>query len=146
MGTLHSARIKAPKTRCRWARRGVAAVEFALVAPIFVAFAMGFVEFGRALAVQQMLTNASRAGARVAAKDSTVSVSDVQSAVGSYLSGARISGATTTVSPASLAGVQDGEPVTVVVSIPFQQVSWLPSPWLLGDARLQASSVMTRQP
>src|SRR5690606_32800631 len=45
-------------------RRGASAVEFALVAPIFVLFVFGMVEYGRMVMVQQVLTNASREGAR----------------------------------------------------------------------------------
>ena len=43
-------------------RRGVATVEFAIVAPLFFLLVLGCIEFGRALMVQQMLTNASRVG------------------------------------------------------------------------------------
>ncbi|MGB6041722.1 MAG: TadE family protein, partial [Pirellulales bacterium] len=54
---------------CRKKRRGVAAVEFALVAPLFVLMVMGMIEVGRAIMVQQVLTNASREGARRAVLD-----------------------------------------------------------------------------
>ena len=124
----------------------MAAVEFAMVAPVFLSIALGTVEFGRALAVQQMLTNASREGVRVAGKGQVMSVSDVEAAVNTYLATARITEATTTVSPTSLAEVQYGDPVTITVSIPFSQVSWLPSPWFLKNTTLQAVSVMARQP
>jgi len=45
-------------------RRGAAAAEFAVVAPIFLLMVFGIVEIGRGLMVQQLLTNASRVGAR----------------------------------------------------------------------------------
>jgi Flp pilus assembly protein TadG len=138
--------VDAGKPRPRGAWRGVAIVEFALVAPIFFLVVMGVIEIGRAIMVQQHLTNASREGARVAGKDSTMSASDVQSAVNNYLSGAGISGATTTVSPNVLSGVLDGEPVTVSVSVSYSQVSWVPSPWFFQDTTLGAATVMTRQP
>jgi Flp pilus assembly protein TadG len=38
--------------------------EFAVVAPVFFLMVVGFLEFGRALMVQQVLINASRVGAR----------------------------------------------------------------------------------
>ena len=43
---------------------GVAAVEFAIVAPIFFMLVIGIIEVGRAIMVQQVLINASRVGAR----------------------------------------------------------------------------------
>ena len=39
-------------------RRGVAAVEFALVAPLFFMFVFGIIEFGWMVMVQQVITNA----------------------------------------------------------------------------------------
>ncbi|HUG68005.1 MAG TPA: TadE family protein [Pirellulaceae bacterium] len=45
-------------------QRGAAAVEFAAVAPIFVLLLFGMLEFGRMVMVQQILTNATREGAR----------------------------------------------------------------------------------
>ena len=45
-------------------RRGAAAAEFAIVAPVFFLMVIGFIEFGRALMVQQVLINASRVGAQ----------------------------------------------------------------------------------
>ena len=49
--------------RLRSRRRGAAATEFAIVAPVFFLMVIGFIEFGRALMVQQVLVNASRVGA-----------------------------------------------------------------------------------
>lgn len=48
-------------------RRGVAAVEFAIVAPIFMAIALGVMELGRALDVSTNLTAAVREAGRFAA-------------------------------------------------------------------------------
>ena len=41
-------------------RRGAALVEMALVLPIFFGVVLGIVEFGRAMMVSQMVTNAAR--------------------------------------------------------------------------------------
>jgi Flp pilus assembly protein TadG len=45
-------------------QRGTAAVEFAIMAPLFVAVLFAIVEFGLILYTQSMLTHASREGAR----------------------------------------------------------------------------------
>lgn len=121
-------------------------VEFAVVSPLFLLLIVGVIEIGRAVEVVQILTNASREGARTASYDSTTQTATVTAAVNSYLSNAGINGATTTVSPDPPSGAGDGQPVSVTVSIPFVDVSWLPSPFFLGGQSLQATSVMSRQP
>jgi Flp pilus assembly protein TadG len=125
-------------------RRGAALVEFALVAPIFLLFVVGSIELGRAIVVQEALTNASREGARVGTLDGSLTT-DVDSAVNSYLSGMSISGATTTVSPTNPGTSPAGTQVTVSVSIAYASVSWVPSPWFLKNSTLTAETVMQRQ-
>lgn len=125
-------------------RRGAALVEFAMVAPIFLLFVVGSIELGRAIVVQEALTNASREGARVGSLDGALT-SDVTSVVDSYLSGMSISGATTDVTPTDPGTSPAGTQVTVSVSIAYASVSWVPSPWFLKNATLQAETVMQRQ-
>ncbi len=127
-------------------RRGTAVVEFAVVAPVFLILIVGTIEVGRAMVVVQLLTNASREGARVAGYDTTMSTSTVTNAVNTYLSGVGISNATTTVSPSPPSLAADGQSVSVTVSILFNNVSWLPSPFFLGGQTLSATSVMCREP
>lgn len=121
-------------------RRGAALVEFAIVAPVFLLFLLGSIEIGRALVVQQALTNASCEGARMGTLEG-----DVQSAVNDYLNGVSISGATTTVTTNDMGAPPSDTQVTVSVSIPYAAVSWVPSPWFLRNATLTATTVMLRQ-
>src|SRR3954469_9519871 len=79
-------------------RRGAAVTEFAIVAPVFFMMVIGFIEFGRALMVQQVLVNASRVGARMASTTGSTS-STVQTAVQNYTTGVAVPGVTVTVSP-----------------------------------------------
>lgn len=125
-------------------RRGAAVVEFAVVAPLFFLLVFGMIEFGRMVMVQQILTNASREGARQAVLDG-VSDSDVQTTVSGYLSNASISGATVAVTTQAPTPPDTASARTVTVSIPFSQVSWLPSPIYLGGKTLQASTTMRRE-
>jgi Flp pilus assembly protein TadG len=54
-----------PIMRIKFAsQKGAAAVEFALVLPLLVVITFGIIEFGMLLFNQQVLTNASREGAR----------------------------------------------------------------------------------
>lgn len=129
---------------CRRNRRGAAAVEFAVVAPLFFLLVFGMIEFGRMVMVQQIITNGSREGARIAVLDGATS-GEVVTAVETYLSNASIEGAEISVTPNPPSSAGYGEPVTVVVSIPFNQVSWLPSPMFLGGNTMTATTVMRRE-
>jgi len=119
-------------------------VEFAIVAPIFFLFVFGIIEYGRMVMVQQVLTNASREGARQAVLDGS-STSEVQTVVQNYLTNSSIQGATVTVTPDPPSSANFGDPVTVVVSVGFNQVSWLPGPMFLGGKTLSAGTVMRRE-
>jgi len=125
-------------------RRAAAAVEFAVVAPVFLLLVFGMIEYGRMVMVYQVITNASREGARAAVLDGATTNS-VTTAVNDYLTTGAVSGATVTVSPNPPSGAQNGDPVTVTVSIPFSQVSWLPSPMYLGSRTLSSATVMRRE-
>lgn len=125
-------------------RRGAAAVEFALVAPLFILLVFGMIEFGRMVMVQQVITNASREGARQAVLDGS-STTDVNTTVNKYLTSAGIRGTTITLSPDPPSTALFGEPVSVTVAVPFSQVSWLPSPMYLGKTNLSATATMRRE-
>jgi Flp pilus assembly protein TadG len=123
--------------------RGVAAVEFAIVAPVFFMLILGIIEIGRAMMVQQVLVNASRVGARQAAL-MTSTQSGVQSAVTDYANGVGIHGVTVSVTP-DPATVAAGQSVTVGASIDFASVSWLRTPWIMGGRSLSATSTMRKE-
>lgn len=125
-------------------RRGAAVVEFAIVAPLFILLVFGMIEFGRMVMVQQVLTNASREGARTAVIDGSTST-EVTQTVTNYLQNSSITGATVTINPDPPSNVGFGQPVTVTVSVAFNQVSWLPSPMYLGATNMSASTVMRRE-
>ncbi|HYW78266.1 MAG TPA: TadE/TadG family type IV pilus assembly protein [Thermoguttaceae bacterium] len=149
---------------CRKRRRGAAAVEFAVVAPIFFLMIFGMIEFGRMIMVQQLLTNASREGARLAVLDGST-MADVRTTVKDYLESVTVTGVTDgdieieavkidadsgaeTVC-ADLASAGYGGRVTVTITIPFDQVSWLSSPMIMDmideNMELSASTVMRRE-
>ncbi|MGI8978939.1 MAG: TadE/TadG family type IV pilus assembly protein [Pirellulaceae bacterium] len=130
----------------RGKRLGAAAVEFAVVAPLFFLLVFGMVEFGRMVMIQQVITNASREGARKAVLDGATS-SDVKSSVVTYMSNGGVTIATSNVivNPTDPSTAAAGSPVTVTVSVPFSEVSWLPSPMFLGSRQMIASTVMRRE-
>lgn len=125
-------------------RRGAAAAEFAVVLPVFLLVTFGILEFGRMIMVQQVLTNASREGARLACIEGT-SVSDVQTAVNQFLTNASVSGVSVAVSPDPLTSAGPGSQVSCTTTVPFNQVSWISSSWFATNVTLTASSVMRRE-
>jgi Flp pilus assembly protein TadG len=131
-------------TRTRTSRRGAAAAEFAIVAPLLFLLILGIVEFGRLMMVQQTLINAVREGARKATLPGTTT-SQVQSTVDTYLKNGGVNGA----DPASVSPdpstAAAGDAMTVKVTVPFRSVSWLPNGMFLGDATLSASVVMRKE-
>jgi Flp pilus assembly protein TadG len=102
------------------------------------------IEYGRMVMVQQMLTNASREGARRAVLDGSTTT-DVESVVNSYLASGNIDEPTVAVSPSPPSSAGFGDPVTVTVSVPYADVSWLPTPMFLGNTTMTATSVMRRE-
>lgn len=82
--------------RLRGDRRGIAAVEAALCMPLLLLFMLGMWEVGRMVQVEQILVNAAREGARIAAEGQLtvngsnvpVTVTVVQQNVRDYLTAA----------------------------------------------------------
>jgi Flp pilus assembly protein TadG len=109
----------------RPARWGGAVVEFAVVVPLLLMFILGTIEVGRFMMVQEIVVNAAREGARrgviIGATDN-----DVQTIIDNYLSSSTISGHTRSVTP-GLATAKSGDLITVRVSVPYQNISWLPA-------------------
>ena len=102
------------------------------------------IEVGRAIMIQQIITNASREGARRAVLDGATNT-EVTTFVNTYLTNATLPSATVTFPQGNPQDAGFGEPVEVEVSIPFNQVSWVPAPMYLGGKNLSASTVMRRE-
>ena len=127
-------------------RRGAAAVEFAVVAPVFFLLVFGMIEYGRMVMVQQIIVNSAREGCRAAVLDGSTT-SGVKSTVITAMSSGNITITTSnvTVSPDPPSNAEFGDPVTVTVTVPFNQVSWLPSPMYLGGKSMTAATTMRRE-
>jgi len=123
--------------------RGVAAVEFALVAPVFLVMALGIIEVGRMMMVEQILVNATNLGARAATMDGSTTAS-VQTLMANYLTSSSISGSTQTISP-DPSTASSGTAITVTVTVPSSSVSWTGSlAWGSGKT-LSATAVMVHE-
>jgi Flp pilus assembly protein TadG len=91
--------IYGPSQRRSRPRRGIAAVELAVVAPLVLVLLVGLLEVGRLVQVNAIVCNAAREGARKASTGANT-FTDVQTTVSNYLTNAGItnqSGLTVTV-------------------------------------------------
>lgn len=67
-------------------KRGASAVEFAIILPLLIVLVFGIIEFGAFLFNQQVITNASREGARrgIVSQSPRVTDGEIGSVVDSY--------------------------------------------------------------
>ncbi len=113
------------------------------MAPVFFLMVVGFLEFGRALMVQQVLVNASRVGVRQAIMP-TATAAAVETAVHDYAASVAVPSVVVQVTP-DPGTASAGDMITVTSSVDFGQVSWMTSPWFLGGKTLSASSMMRKE-
>jgi hypothetical protein len=125
-------------------RRGAAAVEMALCAPVLFILIFGMIDIGRALMVQHLLTNAARDGARAAILEGGTA-EGITGELVSYLALCSVPNANVTVSPDPLDTADIGDPVTVTCTVPFDDVSWLPTSKYLAGQTLSATVIMRRE-
>jgi Flp pilus assembly protein TadG len=123
-------------------RRGAAAVEMALVSPMIVALFIGQFEAARLGMATQLLTTAAREGCRVAVLPGYTQT-DVQTHINDVLSGSGISVGTITPTCSSSSytwsTAPQGTSITVTLSVPFSQVSWLGNPFQIGTITTSAT-------
>ncbi len=145
-----------PTTKSPRHRQGAALVEMALVLPIFVMITLGIVEFGRAMMVSQLVTNAAREGTRLAIVDGTTN-SEVDDFVEQFLNasvGVAAADVTVTITVEEAAGnpsagnaVENASAkdlVTVKVEVPFDKVSYVAGSYL-GGKNLVAQAAMRHE-
>ena len=139
-------RRPAPADR-RADRRGAALVEAAVVLPIFFLAILALVEFGRAMMVGQLVTNAAREGARRAILYGS-DAAEVRGHVTEFLENAadiapehvdltvavRPGPDRTGTPPDGLDDAESGDRVTVRVIVPWDQAGWGTLRWLGGKS------------
>ena len=103
--------------------RGAVAAEFALLLPVLLLILFGIIEFGMIMYGREVVTNASREGARagIVQRIPAVTAGEITTVATNYLTGTGISLAQVTIAvPASGGGT--GTPVTVTATYRYQ---WL---------------------
>jgi Flp pilus assembly protein TadG len=99
---------------------GAAVVEFALVLPLLLMILFGIIEFGLVLYNQEVITNASREGARfgIVIGDPRPSTGQIQGVVNTYLTNSGLKSGNATVSVAGAQGAS-GSDLTVSIAYPY---------------------------
>ncbi len=129
-GALSMARIGLRKSSS--SRRGAAAVECALMLPLYVLLVLGAIDVGRAVAVKHTLAEAARAGCRIYTIKEELTQQDARDMIDKAMTDAGFDNYTVEFDPSSSDDIVHLEPVTVSVSLAFDDVSLLPSQFLAG--------------
>jgi Flp pilus assembly protein TadG len=119
----------------------------AFIAPVFLTLVLGIIEASRLGMVTQLLTTAAREGCRIAVING-MEQTDVQNRVNAVLTGSGISVGTVEPScPAPYAwdSSPEGTPITLTLSVPYANVSWLPVPFFLTNTTITCSATMSSE-
>jgi Flp pilus assembly protein TadG len=157
---MNTTRLKTNKQAADGKRRGNAAVECALVAPLLVLIILGSIDVGQFVNVAQTVNKASREGARAASKDTITNVSQVKTAVKDYIvnafpnvsSGNIESALTVTVWDSTgtqltgdLTAVPSGASVWVKATFDYSAVRWTTGFSGVSGKTLSTTTVMRRE-
>lgn len=130
--------MRAPRSNNRQ-RTGAYIVEYAFVAPIFFLVVLGIFEIGRACMVVELLTEAARQACRKSVIEGTSGPAAQQAAI-DYLTGVGINGETASVyvngqpiGTTDLSTMPAYTDITVVVSVPASNVTWVPAGFITGN-------------
>ena len=126
---------------CQRRQRGAVTVEAAIILPLLMIITLGSTDFAQYINSSQLTSNASRVGARIASRDQTESISQVEAAIRNYFYNAFSQLAPATLDPAiivnvtlsdgspvvngDLTSVQSGDQITVTVVFDFEKVRWI---------------------
>lgn len=104
----------------RFDERGAAAVEFALLLPVLMLILFGIIEFGMIMYSREVITNASREGARTGIVQATVkpTTGEIQTVVTNYLTGTGVDPNAVTITIAG-AGLTAPNTLNVTVTYPY---------------------------
>jgi Flp pilus assembly protein TadG len=112
----------------------VTVLEFAVVGPVFLLFILGIVEWGRVYMVQGQLTEAARQAVRRGVVEGTTTAQITNTAVNYLQNNVGISGDSAQViindgagNVVEAANVPPFTEITVVVTVPLANVTWIPS-------------------
>jgi len=146
----------------RPARSGSAAVEAALILPLLIIVSIGAIDIAQYINLAQLVSNASREGARVACRSGTHTVDEVEIAIVDFLSDALahlsaeelaaaveieiLDGADDSEIPAGdLTTIESGGSVSVHLSFDFAKVRWIAGPSYWNNDVQESKTICRRE-
>ena len=127
--------------------KGSVIIEFAISIPILILLVLAGIEVGWALNIHYAMVDAARYSVRIAAMQNASASTVIQAAQNELIAMGVNSAAnpTITLNPSDPSSVAQGSPVSVSISIPYSNVSILPTPLFLGSATLSVDSSMSKE-
>lgn len=148
-------------TAGRRSRRAAATVEFAIIGPLLFLLTLGALEIGQYVNVGQTVSEASREGARFAARNGTSTVKAVEGYVQNYINSAFAGLPTGTLAAAldvkvsdasgkpiaggDLTSVDTGASINVEVTFDFSAVRWLSKGHCTTSTTLKTTTMARRE-
>jgi len=142
-------------------RNGIAAVEFAIIAPVLVLMVMAAIDVGQSINVAQVVNDASREGARQATRIDFTLEQEVESAVQDYMAAAfpsiprDVLNSALTVNVGNNSGspipggdlttIDSGSPVSVQIILQYDTVRWMVGLPGFSETLIESSTVMRRE-
>ena len=150
------------KPNSRSNRYGAAAVEAALVLPILIIVSFGSIDVAQYINLAQLVSNSSRVGARVASRENTTTVKEVEDAIVDYLADTLAHVPEETLQSAitvevkdqrqdkaipggKLTSISSGDPISVEVNFNFSSVRWLAGPEYWNHNVQESTTVCRRE-
>lgn len=125
-------------------RQGATAVEMAFLLPVFMTVILGVIETTRLGMVSQRLTDAARAGGRLAVRPETT-LEQVRFRVEESLAGSGIPVENIIPFPQDWQSAAKGTPISLNLEVPYNQISLLPTPFLFGGSTISASATYSSE-
>ncbi|MHC4949345.1 MAG: TadE/TadG family type IV pilus assembly protein [Planctomycetota bacterium] len=126
-------------------RRGLSALEMAIIFPLLLVMVAGIIEYGWLFLQTQQVTNAARQGARIGARrdasNTDVDLAILQSMTDGGLAG---SGYTYTITPADVQALDGGDVFTVEVIVPYGNIE-LGMPLIPTPQNVRSSFSMAKE-
>ncbi len=146
----------------RTSRSGSAAVEAALILPLLIIISIGAINVSQYINLAQLVSNASREGARVACRNGTQTVDQVELAIIDFMSDALAhlspeelsaavnievrDGINDSIIPSrDLTKIPSGGSISVHLAFDFSKVRWIPGPSYWNNDVQESKTICRRE-
>lgn len=133
--------------QCARTRQAAVVVEFAILAPLFVFFAIGLIELSRGIMVKQALSDAVRRACRLGTMSGSTNAS-LTTEINSTLQDNNLSTNNVSITilvngvQSNVSAAQANDKITVTVSIPYEDVGWITPFFVTGNVQSESLSML----